>query len=117
MMLGAAILVVAPQTILRRSIGVLLESEGWQVGLLELLPRHPETVNGFDCIVVDETALPGGAGSDQGRGHDPLLHLRQPIVLLGGERGRFGRGGWICRVEKPLSAPSLVEAVRTSLSR
>ncbi len=117
MMLGAAILVVAPQTILRRSIGVLLETEGWRVGLLELLPEHPETAAGFDCLVVDESAVPGSAVAGTARGHDPLLHLRQPIVLLGGEHGRFGSADWICHVEKPLSAPGLIEAVRISLSR
>jgi len=107
---NTAILVIAPEASFRRSLGFLLESEGWQVGLLELLPMSPDTVDGFNCLVVDDAAIP-----DRKTAQDRLVRLRQPVVLLV-ERQRWQEEvDWLNCVEKPLFGPSLIGAVRSVL--
>ena len=108
MLASAAILVIVPDVTFRRSIGFLLESEGCRVGMLESLPSRIEG-DGFDCAVVDDSALP------RGDGHNSLARLQLPVVLLvdGSQQRRQMES--VSHVEKPLLGRVLIDAVRAAL--
>lgn len=124
MPLGATIVVIAPDAEFRRSLAFMLEAEGCRLFLLETLSdlvtkteglaglSPGKRAGGFDCIVLDEGALPAGKA-----GLEELQRLERPVILLVGRIKPVPHPANLALVEKPMLGGALVEAVRTAITR
>ena len=77
-MAAARLLLVAPDSDLRRSLAFALETEGYALTIRDLPPsRAWLTANGFDCTIVDQKSVVGAV-------HEAIAFCitAQPVVLL-----------------------------------
>jgi FixJ family two-component response regulator len=101
------VLVVAPDTQLRRSITFLLEAEGYEVTAYDRVPASDMAPKPRrSCAIVDEAALADGEDI-----WDRLGRIAETLVMLVSS-GVMPPTTFLVRpVEKPLLGQSLVEAV------
>lgn len=105
------LLVVAPDTDLRRSLVFALETEGFSIVARETLPARSWLVsNRFDCSVIDQKALSG----------EPYESIAfcikaHPVVLLAG-RPHPWLVQWVAEiVDLPLAGNDVGAAVRQAM--
>ncbi|MDN2567573.1 DNA-binding response regulator [Aquibium sp. A9E412] len=104
------VVVVAPDEAFRRSLGFVLEAEGYRIRLFDHLPAAGVWVDGACCAVVDEKALEVDGV--------PLARLTEggrPVVLLVDRIKNGPAAAGLSLVEKPLLGRTLVDAVSASL--
>lgn len=110
MSLSAAILAIAPDPAFGASLGFVLEAEGCEVLLLKALPSTHDSMNTFDCVIVDDNAL---INKEKNLNH--LHALASPIILLVDRSDEFSVGESFWIIEKPILGLKLIEAVRSAL--
>lgn len=88
----------------------MLEAEGCEVLLLRALPLSYDSMNGFDCIIVDDNAL-----INKEKTVNRLRVLRPPVILLADHSEEFLISESLWVIEKPTLGLKLVEAVRSVL--
>jgi len=110
--INAKILVIALDPTFRRSLAFVLEAEGCDVQMAELLPELDALSHRYDCLVIDHRSIPAGV-----RSGILLAAVRTPVVVLASHAQDFVTRGFERVVLKPLLGHKLVDAVRDALRR
>ncbi len=107
---SSRLLLVAPETDLRKSLLFALEAEGFEVTLRDAPPTHGWLAkNRFDCTILDQKALVG----------EPYEAIAfcikaHPVVLLAA-RPHPWLLEWVAgSVELPLSGHDIIAAIRAA---
>lgn len=103
------ILVIAPNSDLRRSMAFALEAEGYVVTTHATIPGN-DSSRGYDCVVLDHKAAAGAREA-------ALLFCRSsfPVLLLAGAPLPWLSAEVFGVVPTPLSGDALSEAVLSAV--
>ena len=105
------LLLVAPETDLRRSLVFALETEGFSVTLRDAPPALSWFAqNRFDCTIVDQKVLTGAL-------HESIAFCikAHPVVLLAAQP-HPGLLQWVTRnIDLPLDGSDVTSAVRYAM--
>jgi len=118
---GRVVCIVDDDASLRRSLRNLLTSVGFRVRTFESAEAFLELVGreSIGCVVLD-VRMSGMSGIDLLR-HLAETNSRIPVIVLTAHadedtRRRSLEAGAVAFLEKPVRAPTLLEAVRAALS-
>jgi DNA-binding NtrC family response regulator len=103
------ILVIAPNSDLRRSLAFALEAEGYVVTTHASIPGS-DSSRGYDCVVLDHKAAAGA--------RDAVLSFcrsSHPVLLLAGTPQSWLSSEVFNVVPTPLSGDALSAAVRSAV--
>ena len=104
------ILVIAPNSDLRRSLAFALEAEGYVVTTHAGIPGANAS-RGYDCVVLDHKATGGS--------REPILSFcraSRPVLLLSGSPQSWLSGEVFSVVHTPASGDAFLEAVRSAVN-
>lgn len=100
------ILVVAPDDDLRRSLTFALAAYGYAVTAQQAWPGHA-AADAFDCIVLDERALPNAS---------PPSPVRRPVLLLAYSADALANDSVTGVIAMPLKGEAVMQAVEAALA-
>jgi len=95
MMTPRTVLVVAPESDLRRSLTFMLSAEGFTVETASAWPHDCEP--GLHAVIVDDHAMPKGFTGDEA-----LADLGRKVVVLSGRSRSYARLPEATVIHKPL---------------
>ena len=108
-MVQGRILVIAPNSDLRRSMAFALEVEGYVVTTHAAIPGS-DASRGYDCVVLDHKAAAGAREATL-----QFCRSSWPVLLLAGTPQRWLSDEVFDVVQTPLSGDALLQAVRSAV--
>lgn len=107
-MAAGRLLVIAPDNFFRRSLEFALETEGFAVRSMPVMPSSDEMAgDGFDCTIIDEQALQGNPAEIS-----EFCDSAYPVLLLSYRPVTWLTGIVAQVLDKPLRGNEVIEAVR-----